>query len=223
MVSLSVTEYSWLKDFYEVSISFTNNAGAGFDIINPKATLILPDGLSLANNVTGKSMTQTMNTINGGSTETVSWIIKGESHGTYNISVDFEGVLSPFGIPVEATFTNGNPITVTGGDALKLTLTAHQYYADLTLTNVSDKDVNNVIIDIDKYAELNDASTIIVKYPSGLIEKIEWEDEQHTTLKRTVYLPVNMTSDADIFSLRTLKPGESIKGQLRYKNREIDD
>ena len=106
---------------------------------------------------------------------------------------------------------------------MKLTLTAHQYYADLTLTNVSDKDVNNVIIDIDKYAELNDASTIIVKYPSGLIEKIEWEDEQHTTLKRTVYLPVNMTSDADIFSLRTLKPGESIKGQLRYKNREIDD
>ena len=223
MVSLSVTEYSWLKDFYEVSISFTNNAGAGFDIINPQATLILPNGLSLANNGTSNSITQTMNTINGGSTETVSWIIKGESQGTYNISVDFEGVLSPFGIPVEATFINGEPIIVTGGDALKLTLTAHQYYADLMLTNVSDKDVHNVIINMDKYAELNDASTIIAKYPSGLIEKIEWEDEQHTTIKSTVYLPVNIPANADIFSLRTLKPGESIKGQLWYKNREIDD
>ena len=91
------------------------------------------------------------------------------------------------------------------------------------LTNVSDKDVHNVIINMDKYAELNDASTIIAKYPSGLIEKIEWEDEQHTTIKSTVYLPVNIPANADIFSLRTLKPGESIKGQLWYKNREIDD
>ena len=72
-------------------------------------------------------------------------------------------------------------------------------------------------------AKINDASTIIVKYPSGLIEKIEWEDEKHDALKSTVYLPVNMTSDTDIFSLRTLKPGESIKGQLWYKNREVDD
>lgn len=221
MVTLSVTEYSWLKDFYEVSITFTNNSDSGFDIVNPKATLKLPNGLSLANTERSNPTIQIMNTIEGGTSETVSWTVKGDSKGSYNISVDFEGVLSPFGIPVEAKFTNSQPINVIGGDALKLNIAAKQYYADFMLTNVSDENVYNAKINIDGYAELNDAYRIIAKYPSGLIEKIEWADESRTELKSTIYLPVNVEADVDIFALRTLKPGESIEGKMWYLNREI--
>lgn len=222
MVTLSVTEYSWLKDFYEVSITFTNNSDSGFDIVNPKATLKLPNGLSLANTENSNPTLQIMNTIEGGTSETVSWIIKGDSKGSYNISVDFEGILSPFGIPVEAEFTNSKPISVIGGDALKLDIKAGSGSADFILTNVSNENVYNAKIDMDSYGEFDDAKRILVKYPSGLIEKIEWGDNNKTRTKSTIYLPVNMDADADIFALRTLKPGESIVGFIKYSFEEAD-
>lgn len=69
---------------------------------------------------------------------------------------------------------------------------------------------------MDSYGDFDDACDIIVKYPSGLVEKIEWTDTSKTLTKSTIYLPVNMDADADIFVLRTLKPGESIIGKIQY-------
>ena len=223
MISLSVTEYSWLKDFFEVSITITNNSENGFDIVAPIATLNLPKGLSLANTDKPNQITQTLNTIEGGTSETLSWIIKGDSKGSYNISVDFEGVLSPFGIPVEAKFKNSKPIEVIGGSALKLEINRKQYYSDFSLTNISAKNVYNAAVNLDSYYEFDDAYKILVKYPSGLVEKIEWADDSKTLTKSTIYLPVNLDVNADIFTLRTLKPGESIKGRIWYTVDEINN
>ena len=222
MVSLSVTEYSWMKDFYEVSVSFTNNSEKGFDIINPTVTLNLPTGLSLANTNSLNSVTRSMNTINGGSTQTVSWIVKGDTKGSYTIGVDFEGILSPFGIPVTAKFENAEPIRVIGGDALKLTIDASKGSAGYTLKNISSQEIYNVEVGIDSYGEFKDAERIIAKYPSGLIEMVEWTSKDKTDVKRTVYLPVNMDADEDIFALRTLKPGEYITGMIWYSMKEVD-
>lgn len=222
MVSMSVTEYSWLKDFYEVSITFTNNSDEGFDLTNPKATLVLPNGLSLANTDTFNFLSRTMNTIGGGKTETVSWIIKGDIKGSYKIGVNFEGILSPLGIPVEASFTSNNAITVVGGNALKLNIKASLTNADFTLTNISNKDVHNVSIDMSSYAEFNDSTKILLQYPSGLIEKIEWADESRTETKITAYFPVNMDPNTDISSLKVLKSGEAIKGRFWYKQNIVD-
>lgn len=223
MISLSVTEYSWLKDFFEVSITITNNSENGFDIVAPKATLNLPVGLSLANTDKPNQITQTLNAIEGGTSETLSWIIKGDSKGSYNISVDFEGTLSPFGIPVEAEFKNSKPIEVIGGSALKLEINRKQYYSDFSLTNISAKNVYNAAVNLDSYYEFDDAYKILVKYPSGLVEKIEWADDSKTLTKSTIYLPVNLDVNADIFTLRTLKPGESIKGRIWYTVDEINN
>ncbi len=217
MVSMSVTEYSWLKDFYEVSITFTNNSDEGFDIMNPQATLVLPRGLSLASTDISNSASRVMNTIEGGTSETVSWIVKGDTKGSYNISVDFKGALSPFGVPIEASFTNNNPIKVIGGDALKLTINASLTEADFTLANISDGDVHNVNVTMDSYGEFKDAKKILLQYPSGLIEKIEWADGSQTEIKSSAYFPMDMNPKADISELKTLKPGESIIGKLWYK------
>lgn len=222
MVSMSVTEYSWLKDFYEVSITFTNNSDEGFDIMNPQATLILPRGLSLANTDISNSARRTMNTIEGGTAETVSWVVKGDVKGSYNISVAFEGALSPLGIPIEASFTSNKTLNVVGGDALKLTIKASLNTADFKLTNISKENIYNAKVSMDSYGDFKDAQKILLQYPSGLIEKIEWTDESHTETKSTVYFPADMDPNTDIFKLRTLKPGESIIGKLWYRQNVID-
>lgn len=224
MISLSVTEYSWLKDFYDVSITITNNASEGFDIIDPKATINLPEGLSLANADKINSVTRTMNTIKGGTSETVSWTVRGESSGVYTVTVDVDGVLTPFGIPVKAQFSNKDkPIRVEGGDALHLELNAGGSKADFTLTNVSQKDVHNVNASMGSNDKFDDAVKIVAKYPSGLIEKTEWKDKSKGLKETTVYLPVGMDTDTDTFDLKTLKPGESIVGMVWYTFNEADD
>ena len=70
---------------------------------------------------------------------------------------------------------------------------------------------------MDSYGDFKDAQKILLQYPSGLIEKIEWTDKSHTETKSTVYFPVDMDPNTDITELRTLKPGESIVGRLWYR------
>ncbi len=222
MVSMSITEYSWLKDFYEVSITFTNHSEKGFDIIDPKATLNIGDGLEFADGTSASSKERIFDTIEGGTTQTVTWIIKGKESGRYNISVDFEGILSPFGIPIKAYFPNDTPIVVTGGEALKLKINAGLTKADLTLTNVSNKNIHNATVDMNSYGDFKDAQKIFVKYPSGLIEIIEWSDSEHKETKRTTYYPADCASDTDVFELRTLEPGESIVGTMWYRQNSVE-
>ncbi|MDE7397900.1 MAG: PKD domain-containing protein [Oscillospiraceae bacterium] len=216
IVNLSVTEFSWLKDFYEVSVTFQNNAEKGFDILNPEVVLNLPDGLSLAGTNTLNTASRTLNTIEGGTTKTVKWFIKGDRKGEYNIYVDFKGELTPFGCAVEARFKNSRPIKVIGGDGLLLTLNSLPEYAEFALTNVSPDNIYNVKASVDSHGEFKDGIQVVAKYPSGLIEKTEWADSSKTKTKSTIYLPVGMNADVDIFELRTLKPGESIMGTIWY-------
>lgn len=222
MVSMSVTEYSWLKDFYEVSITFTNHSEKGFDIIDPKAILNIGDGLEFAGDNLANPEERIFDTIEGGTAQTVTWIIKGKKSGRHNISVNFEGILSPFGIPIKAYFPNDTPIVVTGGEALKLKINAGLTEADITLTNISDKNIYNAAVDMSSYGEFTDAQKIFVKYPSGLIEIIEWSDSGHTKTKRTIYYPVGCASDTDVFELRTLEPNECIVGTMWYQQNAVE-
>lgn len=149
-------------------------------------------------------------------------LVKGDSKGSYNISVDFEGVLSPFGIPIKALFKNNTPIKVIGGDALKLKINAGLTKADITLTNISEDNIYNAAVDMNSYGEFKDAQKIFVKYPSGLIEIIEWSDSEHKETKRKTYYPADCASNTDVFELRTLEPNESIVGTLWYRQNIVE-
>lgn len=226
MVSLSVTEYSWLKNIYKVSVSFTNNSGEGFDIIDSKARLNLPDGLSLVSMNSPVYLTQEMGTINGGATQSASWIIKGDKQGSYNISVDFEGMLLPFEIPLQASFTNSDSINVSVDNQLKLNIysTNANYSKFLLENNTSEGEpLYDVRVDMSIFEDINDAEYIVLKYPSGLIEKIEWSDDSKSETQSTVYLPVTVSHNVDLVSLRTLEKGQKIEGVIYYSFREIDD
>ncbi len=226
MVSMSVTEYSWMKDFFEISITFTNNASADFTIDNSIAKLVLPNGLSLADTDVIQTIVSEIGTIAGGTSKTVTWVIKGDTHGSYNASVNFEGQLNPFEIPVKATFTNDDPICVEGGeDTLKLVLDINSLgKADFTLTNASEDPVYNVQLNMDSYGEFDGAYMILVKYPSGMIEKITWNVDKTDTV-RTVFLPVGESSDVDLFDFRTLgsqDSNEKITGMIFYQFDEVE-
>ena len=221
MVSMSVTEFSWLKSFYTINISITNNAAEDFSIDDCNAILNLPDGLSLANTESAQSLYQSIGTIKGGTTKTVSWIIKADKGGSHYVSVDFTGVLEPFGIPVNAAFES-DAIVVKGNDALKLTLNSGTTKTNFELTNMAEYKVQNVKIDMGSYGEFKDADRIVLKYPSGMMEIIEWVDDAQTKTKKTVYLPVGVENtskliESDYFDFRTLEPHESIVGIL-YRN-----
>lgn len=222
MVSLSVTEYSWLKDFYKVSVTFTNNSPVGFDILNPKATLSLPRELSLAEG--SDALSVSMENIAGGDTETVSWIIRGNAKGVHNLTVYFDGTLTPFDVPITAEFSSS--VTVEGGDALKLDIYRTSFEkAEFNLENISPTNdtLYNVCVDMSTYTEFNDAEYVVLKYPSGMIEKIEWTDENKTATKSTVYLPVTVSHNVDVVTLRTLEFGEQIEGVIYYTFRDADE
>ena len=221
MVSMSVTEFSWLKNFYTINISITNNAAEDFSIDDCSALFNLPDGLSLANTESAQSLYQSIGTIKGGTTKTISWIIKADKGGSHYVSVDFNGVLEPFGIPVNAAFES-DAIVVKGNNALKLTLNSGTTRTNFELTNTAEYKVQNVKVDMGSYGEFKDADRIILKYPSGMMEIIEWEDDAKTKTKKTVYLPVGVENtsklvESDYFDFRTLEPHESVIG-IMYRN-----
>lgn len=222
LVGVSVTEFSWQKNFYEISISITNNATDDFCLDNCNAAINLPNGLSLANTRSNNSLLQSIETISGGTTKTVSWIVKGDRGGSYPVSVSFTGILSPLNIPIEALFESADPIVVKGNEALKLTLKTSGLKTNFELTNTASYSVNNVKVNISEYSELNDADRIIYKYPSGMIEVVDWVDEEHSRTAKKVYLPVGIDytkelAENDFYDLRTLNGHESIIGII-YRN-----
>ncbi len=171
-----------------------------------------------------------MEDIEGETTATATWLVRVDKAGKYNnIFVDFTGLLSPFNIPVDLDFKYNGVIYKAEEAVLSLAIeTTASTSSKFTLTNVSvdDGDENtiedlyNVQITMDEYAEFNDCEFIVLKYPSGLIEKIEWVDETKQETKRTIYLPVNFDANTDVTTLRTLKPGESISGIMHYTYHE---
>ena len=177
------TTFTWLKEFFNVSLTVQNNASHEFYIGNTNAKITLPNGMSLAKTNTDNSPSRSMGTIYGGETSTVSWIVRGDTAGTYDIFADFSGILAPFNEPVTTKFKTDKPIKVYGGDALKLVI-EQEYYddtyncwqVDFKLTNVSDITIYNPSVNYSGYSEFLNVNDMTVVYPNGIIDIIPWEN-----------------------------------------------
>ena len=154
---------SYLKEFFDVKLHIINNAGEGFNIKNNSLMLNVPKGMHLVTPDELKAGESTDTAVNGlltnfeslkgGETKTLSWILRGDQEGDYQLSADYSGVLDKFEAEVNATFQSGN-IHVYGNSAVKLMLNINQSvryqaaYLDLGVKNVSNIDVNLPNIDI---------------------------------------------------------------------------
>ena len=220
------TTFTWLKEFFNVSLTVQNNASHEFYIGNANAKITLPEGMSLAKTNTDNFSSRSMGTIYGGETSTVSWIVRGDTAGTYDIFADFSGILAPFNEPVTTKFKTDKPIKVYGGDALKLVI-EQEYYddtyncwqVDFKLTNVSDITIYNPSVNYSGYSEFLNVNDMTVVYPNGIIDIIPWENGNVDKKNIQRFLPA-LLKDGESETI-SLKPGESIVGHYSASKKTL--
>jgi len=145
---------SWLKEFFEIKM-VVQNLTTGFTFAHGSASLDLPAGLALAPTASAQSIAQDVPDIPGGESRTVSWIVRGDVEGYYNLDAEYSGSVEPIGQAIRIVANSREPLHVWGGSALKMIVsaqcTAHRfgrYEVDIELRNVSDAPVYNVSLDL---------------------------------------------------------------------------
>ena len=75
------TTFTWLKEFFNVTLTVQNNASYEFYITDTDAEIKLPSGMSLASTNTNNSASRGMGTIYGGEEASVNWISEAAREG----------------------------------------------------------------------------------------------------------------------------------------------
>ena len=117
---------SALKEFFDVKLHIMNNADSDFYVDDCGVELNIPEGLTLIpTKSTQKTSDVSIGTIQGQTSRTVEWILRGDKIGEYDLTADFAGNLRTFNMPVKAQFKTDedNKIQVVGLTDCKLTLT----------------------------------------------------------------------------------------------------
>ena len=145
----------FLKEFFKVDMIVLNNASSEFPLTGCKASLNLPEGLSLASDSASYgSPIVNIGTIPGGQQETVSWVVRGDRAGSYSFSADFSGTLQPFNEPVSMRFGSEQQITVEGAEAASITVNfdpvirKKNMLVEMVIENNTSGDLNELSTDI---------------------------------------------------------------------------
>ena len=139
---------SSLKEFFNVNLHIINHASSEFSMIDNVIELNVPDGLTLMETyATESNSTVTIAEIKGQTTETITWILRGDQIGTYYLTADYSGILSEFDEPIYTQFVATEPIEVYGLSNLKLTIEIPDeldhgtFYYNISLGNEGKVDV----------------------------------------------------------------------------------
>ncbi|MBR6568057.1 MAG: leucine-rich repeat domain-containing protein, partial [Clostridia bacterium] len=144
-------EIKWLKEMFDVELLVVNNSATD-TLEDLKATLTLPDGLSLADMIDGEqTLEQEMGTVTESSSKSVHWYVRGDKAGSYDLAAQLTGKIMPLGEEINDTFTCEDQLQVWAGNALHLhyefpnsAYFGEDYPVTITLTNVSDRTLYNV-------------------------------------------------------------------------------
>ncbi len=220
------TNISWLKEFFEVELTITNEAGNEFYLDNSKAEIFLPDGLSLADTLIGEWESKNMGIISGGQSESASWILRGDKPGEYtDVKAKFTASLMPFGEPVTVDFINdGAPIVVHDSEGISLKVTASEYdnywSMKFVLTNNSGRPLYNVLANFEGEVEVGEITDMILYYSNGTTITIPWNDgkPQYELAEKyySAFDPINVKdwedSSGNDVSSYTLENGDTLTG-----------
>jgi PKD repeat protein len=134
----------WLKEFFDVQMAVVNLAPAGFTFTDGAATLDIPPGLSLAPTPIPQTSTIEVPDVAGGQSQEVSWIVRGDLEGFYNLHAHYGATLNPIGASVDLDAQTATPLHVWGLSAVNLQVTAddaavaHEpYRIHVDMTNVT--------------------------------------------------------------------------------------
>lgn len=145
---------SSLKEFFNVNLHIINNSASEFSMVDNVIALNVPDGLTLVDSYISESnSTVTIAEIKGQTTETITWILRGDQVGEYYLSADYSGILSEFDEPIYTQFVATEPIEVFGLSNLKLKIEIPEeldhgtFYYNVTLRNEGKENVYRPRID----------------------------------------------------------------------------
>lgn len=113
---------SYLKEFFDVKLHIVNNAASNFIMKNNEIKLNVPDGMTLMTGLNGgyqNSDTVYIDAIKGQNTVTISWCLRGDVAGEYDLTADYTGILADFEELVTTTFKTEEPIKVYGLEGVK--------------------------------------------------------------------------------------------------------
>ena len=144
-------QISWLKQMFNVEMNVYNNSRVD-TFENVEATIILPEGLSLADMVEGEqSLTQNLGTVAENSSVVCNWYIRGDEAGVYSLSANLSGVLMPFSEEFSYTYEAESPIKVYDENAIRLYAEIPErvecgknYDVTIGIENISDITLYNV-------------------------------------------------------------------------------
>lgn len=151
---------TFLKEFFDVNLHIINNASSEFELINNEITLNVPEGMTLMDTVNGnycKSNIVNIPRIIGQEQKTISWVLRGDDAGEYDLAADFTGELKDFGTQINALFkTDENQkIKVYGLDGIKFSIEPDEklyegaMYFNIGLKNERDKNLYLPNINVD--------------------------------------------------------------------------
>ncbi|WP_193315451.1 PKD domain-containing protein [Nostocoides sp. F2B08] len=146
---------SYLKEFFDVSLVIENLTD-DFTFEQGMAGLDLPRGLSLAPTREVQALSYDIPAIQPGSSEQVTWAVRGDEQGDYDLSAAYSGLVEPIGKPILMRAVTSSPLKVVGGDALKLTIFVDKYaqqWAPYTIeaelkSTIADVPVYNAALEI---------------------------------------------------------------------------
>ena len=192
-------ETKWLKEMFAVDLIIANNSAVD-DFNDCAVALKIPYGVSLAAmRGAEQEIEQELGTIEKGTTRTVSWYIRGDLEGDYQLSAHLRGTMSTYGDVFFYEYKTKEPFHVYAGSAMHLNVIISDaayfnkpYTIILELENVSDKTLYNVehkLNDIaqykvKEYTWIEDGEVIDYKEEWEQLAKTEFGDEAMVTKEK---------------------------------------
>ena len=215
-----------LKEFFDVKLHIVNNATKDFVLTNNEVNLNVPDGLHLMDNVSGEwcnSKNVKFDKLVGQETKTLSWIVRGDKVGSYDLSADYSGVLSEFEETVMTSFKTDEPIDVYGMTNIMFNVEVckeirnNAFYFNIGLKNVGNIDAICPSLDFNNIVK-NITSTALGLDPSDENYSPDFSVDARLMNVRTVsadnqskYVDYKYSKDGSIATnISTLAPDESI-------------
>lgn len=235
---------SWLKTMYSANLTIMNAADSKYVIDDAVGSIELPDGVSLvrlgdgSSDASGSQITADtekvdMGSIAGQEMKRVSWVIKGDKSGSYQIKARFDGTLLPFNVHVEKSFIAEQTMEVEQADVEILVMPessayiGEKYYIQYAITNNGNEPLYNFTTSIGDREEPAKKTAVHIMDPeTGVITSIEESVEGRSyviPLSEQIYQMPVLSGDDEI-TIPTLLPGQTIYGTWclsAEKSREI--
>ncbi|MBR5562547.1 MAG: leucine-rich repeat protein [Clostridia bacterium] len=212
---------SYLKEFFDVKLHIINNAASDFVIKDNEIKLNVPEGMTLMTGLDGgyqNSDTVHIDRIKGQNTVTISWCIRGDVAGEYNLTADYTGILAEFEELVTTTFKTDEPIKVYGLEGVKFRiLGADEIHNDTFYFNVELENERPVDILLPDISVINNKVTNVTDRVLGtdnaVFESTAYLLNIYVQLGngKKQYLPISYSRTGNLSAnLEVLAPGQKL-------------